>query len=156
MLRTGECREGQKGLERKTNICPLHRTHAVRNDIETLQSEDVIEPDCAGIKHRGAQHAAKRIKLPIFETNRIESGQTPILSSGIENIRGRTDCRSGQDGVLVAPRVKTIVAHPNGDVEIKPNGQVPRVGTRSAKVQLLVGDPLHELNKTDLCRRTLS
>ena len=118
--------------------------------IETLQSQDMIEPDCPSIMHRGAQHAAERIKLSIFEADRIEPGQTPILSRRIENVRRRTDGRSGQDGILVAPCVKTVVAHADGNIQIKPNRQIPRASAGSTKIELLVGDPLHELDKADI------
>ena len=100
--------------------------------------------------HRGAQHAAERIKLPIFEADRIEPGQTPILSRRVENVRRRTDGGSGQDGILVAPCVKTVVAHADGDIQIKPNWQIPRASAGSTKIELLVSDPLHELDKADI------
>src|SRR3954449_11004029 len=111
----------------------------------------MIEPDCPGIVHGGAQHAAERIKLPIFEADRIEPGQSPILSRRVENVRRRTDGSSGQDGILVAPCVETVVAHADGDIKIKPNWQIPGAG--STKVKLLVSDPLHKLKEADLLRR---
>ena len=65
-------RDGQERLEGKANVGALNRPHAVGNDIETLQSENMIEPDCPGILHGGAQHTAERTKLPIFKADRTK------------------------------------------------------------------------------------
>ena len=114
----------------------------------------MIEPDCPGIVHGGSQHATERIKLPIFEADRIEPCQSPILSRHVENVRRRTDGSSGQDGILVAPCVETVVPHADGDIKIKPNWQIPRAGAGSTKVKLLVSDPLHKLDEADIRGRT--
>ena len=105
----------------KRIYAPCARPHAVGNEIEALQSEDVIQPDCPGITHGRLQHAAKWSELPIFETDRIKSGQAPVLSGGIEHVRRRTDRRPGQDGILVAPGVKTVAAHADRNIEIEPD-----------------------------------
>src|ERR1700755_2954917 len=107
----------------------------------------MIEPDCPGIAHGSPQHATERIKLPIFEADRIEPGQSPILSRRVENVGRRTDGSSGPDGILIAPCGETVVAHADGDIEIKPNWQLPRAGAGSTKVKLLVSDPLQKFEE---------
>src|SRR4051812_24435345 len=110
----------------------------------------MIEPDCPGIVHGGPQHAAERIKLPIFETDRIppemvngapkqakkrkkrpfsdpdriNPAKPQILPRRIENVRRRADGSSGQDGILITPCVETVVPHADGDIKIKPNWQI--------------------------------
>ena len=58
----------------------------------------------------------------------------------------------GQDRILVAPCVEAVVAHADGDIEIKPDSQIARASVSSTQVELLVGDPLHELDKADIRR----
>jgi hypothetical protein len=45
---------------------------------------------------------------------------------------------------------QTIVAHADGDIQIKPNRQIPRASAGSTTIELLVSDPLHELDKADI------
>ena len=50
----------QQRLERKPDIGALIGRHAARNQIEPFQSQNMIEPDRAGILHRRAQDLAER------------------------------------------------------------------------------------------------
>src|SRR5262245_57611781 len=142
----------QQGFEGKTDVGAAVRAYAVGNEIETLQAQDVVQPDCPGVTHGGLQHAAERLELPLFETNRIESRQAPVLPGGIERVWRRADRHARQDRILIGPGVEAIAANADRNVEVEPERQAASAGSRTTAVELLVGHPLHELDELDACR----
>src|SRR6516225_3397546 len=107
-------------LEWKTNVGALARRKAVRNQIETLQTQNMIQPNGPRVAHGCLQHVAKWFELLILQTGRVESGQTPILPRGVENIRRRTNCHPRQYRILIAPSVEAVAANPDRNIEIEP------------------------------------
>src|SRR5471030_3309791 len=51
---------------------------AVRHQVKPLQAEHMIEPDRAGIAHRGPQHLPVWLEGLHFEPAGIEPGTTPV------------------------------------------------------------------------------
>src|SRR5262249_8614154 len=92
----------QERLEGKADISAAVRSYAVGNEIETLQAQDMVQPNCPSVAHRRLQHAAKWLELSLFETNRIETGQAPVLPACVEDVRRRADRPSRQDRILIA------------------------------------------------------
>jgi hypothetical protein len=86
------CMQARKQrIERHLHIGALPRRKAMRHEIESLQSEDVIEPDRAGVAHRGADHLPERLERPELQTRRIETGKTPVLPERVQRIGRRAD-----------------------------------------------------------------
>ena len=85
----------QQRLERHLHIDAVVGGKAVRHQIKPLQAEHVIEPDRAGMAHRGAQHLAIRLERLHFEAGGVEAGEAPVLAGGVERIRRRADRRDG-------------------------------------------------------------
>ena len=52
----------QQRLERHLDVDAVACAETVRHQIEPLQPEHMVEPDGAGVAHRGAQHVAVRRK----------------------------------------------------------------------------------------------
>src|SRR5262245_27442762 len=101
----------------------------------------MIEPNCPGVAHGSLQHAAERLELSLFEADRVEAGQAPVLPGGVESVRRRADRHARQDRVLVAPGVEPVAADSDGDVEIEPERQAAGAGARTTALELLVGRP---------------
>ena len=109
----------------------------------------MIEPDGAGVAHRGAQHLPERLELPRLQGNRIEGRQTPILPGGVVEVGRRSYREPGHDGILIAPGIEAVRLHPDRDVEIKPDRQSQVLRALPAGGELLIGHPLHELEIAD-------
>src|SRR6516225_5672535 len=95
-------------LEWKTNVGALARRKAVRNQIETLQTQNMIQPNGPRVAHGCLQHVAKWFELLILQTGRVE------------NIRRRTTCQPRQYRILIAPSVEAVAANPDRNIEIEP------------------------------------
>src|SRR5262245_3719440 len=110
----------------------------------------MVQPNGPGITHRRPQHAAKWLELPLFETDRIESGQAPVLPGCVEGVRRRADRQTRQDRILIAPGVEAITANADRNVEIESDRQAARAGSRTTAVELLVGHPLHKFDEANV------
>src|SRR5262249_57470357 len=120
VFHAGEGGDCQHRLEGKANVGALARRNAVRNQIKTLQAQDVIEPNRSRVAHGRLQHMAKWLELLILYAGRIEPSQTPVLSRSVENIRRRTNCHPRQNCILIAPSIEPLAANSNRDLPLKP------------------------------------
>ena len=57
----------------------------------------MVEPDGAGVAHRGAQHVAIRRERLKLEPGGIEAGKAPALAGGVERIGRRADAEMAGD-----------------------------------------------------------
>ena len=81
----------------------------------------MIEPDRAGMPHRGAQHFAKRLEGLLLQAGGVEAGKAPALAGGVERIRRRADAEMARDRHLFVPGIEAVGLHADRDVEIKPD-----------------------------------
>ena len=93
---------------------------------------------------------AKGCEFAGAQCERIKGGKSPILSARIERIGRCTDCYVGHQGILIAPGIKTIRPDPNGHIEIKPDRQAGITRMLAAVTELVIGEPLHELEESGL------
>ena len=140
----------QQRLERHLHIDAVIGGKAVRHQIKPLQAQHVIEPDRAGVAHRGPQHLAKRLEGLHGESGRIESGKAPVLAERVQRVRRRADGEMAGDRRLLVPGVESVGLHADGDVEIETDLHAEVMRELLARSQLLVGDPLHEFDELDL------
>ena len=110
----------------------------------------MIEPDRAGILHRCAQDFAERRATGFDQFERIDAGQAPALALRVERVRRCADLDLRQVEILLVPGVEAVRPDADREVEIEPDRK-PRV-TRAiaAGSELLIGDPLHVLDKGKL------
>ena len=132
----------QQRLERKADIDALPGPHPVRDQEQALEPQHMIEPDGAGVAHRGAQHLPERLELPRLQGNRIERRQAPILPGGVVEVGRRSDREPGHDGILIAPGIEAVRLHPDRDVEIKPDRQGQILRALAAGGELLDRPPI--------------
>ena len=140
----------QQRLERHLHIDAVVGGKAVRHQIKPLQAQHVIEPDRAGIAHRGPQHLPKRLEGFDFETGGVEAGKAPVLARGVERIRRRADREMAGNRDLLVPGIEPVGLHADGDVEIETDLHAELGREIAAGLQLPVGGPLHEFDEFDL------
>ena len=138
----------QQRLERHVHIDAFGGAEPVRHQIKPLQAEHMIEPDRAGVAHRGAQHLAIRLERLQFEAGGIEPGKAPVLPRGIERVRRRTNRKMAGNRRLLLPRVEAVGLHADGDVEIKPDLHSEPDGKVPARLQLPVGASIARIRRT--------
>ena len=126
----------QQRLERHLHIDAFGGGKTLRHQIEPLQAQHMVEPDRAGMAHRGAQHFAKRREGLLLQTGRIETGKAPVLAGGVERIGRRPDAELARDRHLLVPGIETVGLHADGDVEIEPD----------LHAELVARDPWHAAN----------
>ena len=97
----------QQRLERHLHIDAVVGGKAVRHQIEPLQAQHMIEPDRAGMAHRGPQHLAIRLERLQFETGGVEAGEAPVLAGGVERVRRRADGQDGAKSPIARSRHRT-------------------------------------------------
>src|SRR5215470_2019629 len=134
----------KKSLERKAHIGALVGAQPARDEIEPLETQDVIDPDRAGISHGCAQDLCEWRAAALDQAQGIDARKSPALPLGVELVRRRADLERWQDEILIAPGVKAVGADADGDIEIKPDREPGAVGLGPAGHELLVGDPLHK------------
>ena len=81
----------QQRLERHLHIDAVAGAEAVRHQIEPLQAEHMVEPDRAGVAHRGAQHVAVRREGLLLQPGGVEAGKAPGLAGRVERVGRRAD-----------------------------------------------------------------
>ena len=109
----------------------------------------MVEPDRAGMAHRGPQHFPIGLERLDFEARGVEAGETPVLARGIERIRRRADRKPAGDRDLFVPGIEPVGLHADRDIEIKTDLHAQRFRARLACPELPVGDPLHEFDEFD-------
>src|SRR6266481_7490211 len=109
----------------------------------------MIEPDRAGVAHRGPKHLAIGLEGLHSEPGGVEAGEAPVLAGGVERIRRRADRKMARDRRLLVPGIEAAGLHPDGDIEIEPHFHAELACAVPAGLQLAVGDPLHELDELD-------
>ena len=112
----------------------------------------MVEPDRAGMAHRGLQHLAERFEGSHLKARGIEARKPPVLARGVERIGRRADAEMARDRFLLVPGIKAVGLHADRDVEIEPDLHTEPVGERTAGSQLPVGIPLREFDEFDLGR----
>ncbi len=109
----------------------------------------MVEPDGAGVAHRGAQHVAIRRKRLLLEACGIEAGEAPGLAGGVERIGRRADAEMAGDRDLLVPGIEAVGLHADRDVEIEPDLHAELLRQIGGGAQLPVGGPLHEFDELD-------
>ena len=109
----------------------------------------MIEPDRAGMAHRGAQHVAVRLERLDLEPGGVEAGKAPVLAGGIERVGRRADAEMARDRRLLVPGVEAVGLHADRDVEIEPDLHAELVRQFGGGTELPVGGPLHEFDERD-------
>jgi len=99
-----------------------------------------------------ASISRKRFERPDFEPSGVEAGKAPVLAGGIERVRRRANAEMTRDRSLLVPGIETAGLHADGDVEIEPDLHAEAARKILARLQLPVGDPLHEFDEFDLQR----
>src|SRR4051794_40913371 len=112
----------------------------------------MIEPDRAGMTHRGLQHLTERLERALLEAGGVETRQAPILSGGVERIWRRADAEGTRDRGLLVPGIETVGLNADGDVEVETDLHAELSGERGACAQLAVGIPLHVFDELDFRR----
>src|SRR5262249_55054031 len=123
---------------------------AMRDEIEPLQAQDMVQPNRAGMAHRSTQHLAEGFEQLHFKACGIEAGKTPALAERIERIGRRADAKLSRDRDLFVPGIETVGLHTDGDVQIESDLHAEAFRELLAGGQLAIGDPLHELDEFDL------
>ena len=111
----------QQRLERHLHVDAVGGGEPVRHQIEPFQAKHVIEPDRAGMAHRGPQHLAVRLERLQLQPGGVEARKAPVLAGGVERVRRRTDAEMARDRGLLVPGVEAVGLHADGDVEIEPD-----------------------------------
>src|SRR6185295_15959248 len=111
----------QQRLERHLDIDAVACAKTLRHQIEPLQPKHMVEPDGAGVAHRGAQHVAVWRKGRKLEPNGIEAGEAPGLAGGVERIGRRTVAEMAGYCYLLVPGIEAVCLHTDRDVEIEPD-----------------------------------
>src|SRR5262249_47478706 len=119
------------------------------DEIEALQTKYMIESNCSRITHRRPQHVAKWLELSRFKGDRIEGGETPVLSAAIERVGRGADRHARYDRFLIAPGVEAVAANAARDIKIKSDRQPARFASGPTALELLVRRPLHEFKEPD-------
>ncbi len=120
-----------------------------RDPIEPIERHDVIYAQDSGVAHIGADRRNKRRETPASQRERIDRGQTPILSGLIERVRRRADRCPGRHQLLVCPGLSPVRVGPDSEVAINPNRQSAIAARRRGGGELAVGFPLQELKEFD-------
>ena len=110
----------------------------------------MVEPDGAGVAHRGAQHVAIRRKGLKLETCRIEAGEPPGLTGCVERIGRRSHAEMAGYRDLLVPGIEPVGLHADRDIEIEPDLHAELLCQIGGGPQLPVGGPLHEFDEFDL------
>src|SRR4051794_14839496 len=84
-----------------------------------------------------------------LQSDRVDAGQAPLLSGGIENVGRCADFDRTQQRILIVPRIETVRANPYRDVEIQTDQQAALRSPVAAAAKLLIRDPLHVFMKSD-------
>src|SRR3954466_6027452 len=85
-----------------------------------------------------------------FQSDRVDAGQAPFLSAGIEDVRRCANLHRAQQRVLIVPRIETVRANPYRNVEIEADRQTALRCAVAAAAKLLIRDPLHVFMKSDV------
>ncbi len=99
--------------------------------------------------HGCLEQTAEGLEPPLFKADGVKPRQSPILACCIEEIRRGADCHSRQDGFLIAPSVKAVVAHPNRNVEVEPDWQTPLGRPSTTALELFMRRPLQKFKKAN-------
>src|SRR5207244_120122 len=123
---------------------------AVRHQVKPLQPEYVIEPDGAGMAHRGREHVMEWLERPYFEAGGVETRQPPVLAGGVQGIRWSADRQVAGNRRLLLPCVETVGLDPDRHVEVEADLHAEPGRKFAARPQLLIGTPLDEFDELDL------
>ena len=110
--------EPEKIAEGIRHIRSLGCFHPGRNPVEPIERHDVIYAQHSGVAHIGADRCNKWCETPALQHERIDRGQTPILSGLIERVGRRADRRAGGHQLLVGPGFCPIWIGPDSEVAI--------------------------------------
>ena len=111
-------RDRKQRLKGHLHIDAIVGAESLRNEIEPLQAEYVVEPDRACMPHRGAQHVSIRLEGPDFQAGGIEAGEPPVLTRRVQQIRRGSDGELPRDRDLLVPGIEAIRLHAHSDVQI--------------------------------------
>ena len=139
----------QQRLERHLHIDAVVGRKTARHQIKPFQAQHVVEPDRAGIAHRGPQHLPIGLERFHFQARGVEAGEAPVLACGVQRIRRRADGKPAGDRDLFVPGIKPVGLHADRDIEIEADLHAQRFRARLACPELPVGDPLHEFDEFD-------
>ena len=110
----------------------------------------MIKTDRARVARRRLDHRAKWGEVARGKTRAVEARKSPVLSRRVEDIGRRTDRKLTRDRILLQPRVKTVGANADCDIEIESDLHPLGPGKIGAGLELRVGDPLHVLHELDV------
>ena len=132
------------------HIGALARRQAGGHEIQPAETQHVIKTDRAGVARRRLDHRAKWCEVARGKTRAVEARKSPVLSRRVEDIGRRTDRKLARDRILLQPRVETVGANADCDVEIEPDLHPLGPGEIGAGLELRMGDPLHVLHELDV------
>ena len=144
-------------LERKADIGALVGLHPLRDEIEAIQSENMVEPDRAGILHGGAQHFAERRAVGLRSSAAGLMPARPQRWPCVLSWSGGAPISSaGRIEVLLAPGIEAVRPDADREIEIEPDRQAGATGLVPAGRELLIGDPLDEFEVAELRRHRVA
>ena len=114
----------------------------------------MIDAERAGVAHVLPQQLDEGRVGPRAQRVGRERRQAPVLPLGAEVVRRRADPHPARDHVLLGPGIGAVRIDPHREVEIEPDRHAGVTRGRLRRAELLVREPLQELEEGDPPRRS--